>query len=156
MEHIRWAKRRPDYEANQRHCLYGLDADLIMLSLVSHEPHFCLLREVVSFGGGAKGQPSREVLQNPKKEHFILFQIGYANAHRLHAESLEHADRTCALLWSFAQMADGALTGRLLREYMELEFSSSELGFPFDIERFVDDFVLFCMLIGNDFLPSED
>ena len=39
---------------------------------------------------------------------------------------------------------------------MELEFSSSELGFPFDIERFVDDFVLFCMLIGNDFLPSED
>lgn len=76
MEHIRWAKRSPDYEPNQRHCLYGLDADLIMLALVSHEPHFCLLREVVSFGGGARGQPSREVLANPKKEHFVLFQIG--------------------------------------------------------------------------------
>jgi 5'-3' exonuclease len=36
-----------------------------------------------------------------------------------------------------------------------LEFTSEELGFPFDLEKFIDDFVLFCMLIGNDFLPSE-
>ena len=50
MEYIRLAKAQPNYDANIRHCLYGLDADLIMLGLLSHDPHFCLLREEVSFG----------------------------------------------------------------------------------------------------------
>ena len=50
MEYIRQAKAQPDYNPNVRHCLYGLDADLIMLGLLSHDPHFCLLREEVTFG----------------------------------------------------------------------------------------------------------
>lgn len=50
MEYIRLSKAQPDYNPNIRHCLYGLDADLIMLGLLSHDPHFCLLREEVKFG----------------------------------------------------------------------------------------------------------
>ena len=48
---------------------------------------------------------------------------------------------------------------RLLREYFEVEFSRvpplpwAGGGAP-DVERVVDDFVLFCMLVGNDFLPG--
>ena len=42
---------------------------------VSHEPFFCLLREVVSYGKGGKGQPSREVLDNPCADSFVLLHI---------------------------------------------------------------------------------
>ncbi|XP_074599461.1 5'-3' exoribonuclease pacman [Brevipalpus obovatus] len=49
MDFIRTERSQDNYDPNTRHCLYGLDADLIMLGVSSHEPYFSLLREEVKF-----------------------------------------------------------------------------------------------------------
>ncbi|BAM39881.1 5'-3' exoribonuclease 2 [Theileria orientalis strain Shintoku] len=43
-------RREPGDTPHISHCVYGLDADLIVLSLATHEPYICLLREQVVFG----------------------------------------------------------------------------------------------------------
>lgn len=73
MEYIRLAKAQAGYNPNVRHCLYGLDADLIMLGLLSHDPHFALLREEVNFGPKKKKSGGVET-QNFFLLHLSLFR----------------------------------------------------------------------------------
>uniref|UniRef100_A0A8C4ZYR0 Uncharacterized protein n=1 Tax=Gadus morhua TaxID=8049 RepID=A0A8C4ZYR0_GADMO len=115
MEFIRSENARPGHDPNTRHCLYGLDADLIMLGLTSHEPHFSLLREEVRFGG----KKSQKRITAPEETTFHLLHLS------------------------------------LMREYIDYEFSAlrTQIGFPYDLERIIDDWVLMGFLVGNDFIP---
>lgn len=68
MEFIRSSKAMDGYNPNTRHCLYGLDADLMMLGLLSHEPHFSLLREEVLFGR----KPQKHIKTATEQSFFLL------------------------------------------------------------------------------------
>ncbi|XP_072761689.1 5'-3' exoribonuclease 1 isoform X2 [Anoplolepis gracilipes] len=68
MDYIRYMKASKDYNCDSRHCLYGLDADLIMLGLCSHEPNFSLLREEVKFG-------KQKVKMTPEETKFCLLHL---------------------------------------------------------------------------------
>jgi len=57
MNFIRKMRKYSVYNKRElKHCLYGLDADLIMLGLVSNEKHFTLLREKLVGNGRAMGK----------------------------------------------------------------------------------------------------
>lgn len=72
-------------------------------------------------------------------------------AHQAMNEATHHSCCVHLLRWMSSETK--TWLSRLVREYMELEFKSDLVPFGFSLERVIDDFVMFCMLTGNDFLP---
>uniref|UniRef100_A0A5K3F884 5'-3' exoribonuclease 1 n=2 Tax=Mesocestoides corti TaxID=53468 RepID=A0A5K3F884_MESCO len=108
-EYMSYRRSLPDYKPTERHCLYGMDADLIFLGLATHEPNLCILRENVY------------TVKSPRPQDipFCLIHLS------------------------------------VLREYIELEFKclESQLSFPYNLERIIDDWIFLGYLLGNDFIP---
>ena len=73
LEYIRNYKLSESYNPYTKHCIYGLDADLIMLSLISHEYNFIILRE--DFFKMRKKEKERE--EKNIKEKYIDKKIEY-------------------------------------------------------------------------------
>ncbi|VEU36446.1 unnamed protein product [Pseudo-nitzschia multistriata] len=143
MSHIRLQRSQPGYSPNLVHVLHGLDADLIMLALATHEAHFYISREEVMFG--RKSQEMAERRQN---------ESGFRDRQRQFDE--EAGDMAMQLIEN-KQTPICRVSIPILREYIAVDFAqcidSSRLPFAPSLERLIDDIVFLGFFVGNDFLP---
>ncbi|KAI5166850.1 5'-3' exoribonuclease 2 [Nematocida sp. ERTm5] len=109
-----------------RHVICGLDADLIFLSLATHEKSFKVLREDVFF----LEKEERSTCKLCKKEGH---STGNCNPNAFPPYIYLDID--------------------IIRRYLYTDFSTA-INARFDFERILDDWIFVCFFVGNDFLPS--
>lgn len=140
MEFIRSQRSSPEHDPNTHHVIYGLDADLIMLGLATHEPHFRVLREDVFF----QESKARTCHICGQKGHIAEACKGEAKQKEGDFGEKDKALTDKPFIW---------LHVSVLREYLEAELHVPQAPFRFDLERALDDWVFMCFFVGNDFLP---
>jgi len=118
MSYIRAQRGQPGYDPNQHHVLHGLDADLIMLGLATHEVKFSILREEVLFG---KQKYEKEKLKVSLDANGVP---GHGEK-RKRGEFGEHdsdVQKSTLTPFQFLHIS-------VLREYLQIEFAVSLLKF---------------------------
>lgn len=126
VEYIRGLQGEGDaMNPNLRHCMVGLDADLVMLSLATHQPHFSLLREHIDFQSFQRSHTGTKT--NTRQTSDTKWQLMHIGLLREYLE-IDMKPTASAL-------------------------ATAPAGFVYDGERVIDDFVLLTVLCGNDFVP---
>ena len=155
MDFIRRGRASGEFDDETRHCMYGLDADLIMLGLVTHAPKFCLLRERQRFQKGRLAPRKRGGRGAPTPA-----PTGVIDAADLSRQEEDNRDFIFLEVEMLRYLLAGTLRPRISSFAAAPDVSAAAAAADaanadlFDDERLVDDFVFMCMLVGNDFLPG--
>lgn len=134
MKFIRLQRGLEGYDPNMRHVVYGLDADLIMLCLATHEAQCTILREQVQ-----QAKPEQETEE--EKVQRLLNQSS-------EGEKSERKMPISVKPFQFVSIPK-------LRQYLQLDLYINDRVIPQDEEALIDDFVFMCFFVGNDFLPHS-
>ncbi|KAI5179757.1 hypothetical protein NEOKW01_0220 [Nematocida sp. AWRm80] len=110
---------------NVRHAICGLDADLIFLSMATHEHSFRVLREDVFW-----------IEREERSECRICKKQGHTTGHCVPPE-----------FPPYIYLDVGVLKG-----YLKNEFAKA-ISMGAEFSRMIDDWIFMCFFVGNDFLP---
>ncbi|XP_048325816.2 5'-3' exoribonuclease 3 [Ziziphus jujuba] len=124
MSFIRRQRQLPTYNPNTHHCLYGSDADLIMLALATHEIHFSILRED---------------LLNHDQIHHSSKSVSKASISSVVKCKQPHQFLHIWILREYLEL--------------DMQICDPPKDLKLDVERLINDFIFMCFFVGNDFLP---
>lgn len=137
MDFIRRQRANPDHDPNTHHVLCGADADLIMLGLATHEPHFTIIRE--------------EFRADRPRPCEVCNQFGH-DSKECQGLARVKAGQHDELASTFVPSEQRYIFLRLniLREYLNKELFVHNLPFTFDIE--VWNYLLFLIFYPHCFI----
>jgi len=136
IDYIRKQRNTPTHDPNTHHCIWGADADLIMLGLATHEPNFTIVREEFVYGK-PKPCPLCGQCSCPGLVECEGLPVG--------AEDKEPPVYSKGN-YIFIRIST-------VREWIAQELRIPNLPIEYDLENIIDDWILLCFFVGNDFLP---
>lgn len=163
MDYIRKWKKSGESSDEVRHCMYGLDADLMMLGLVSHSPHFTLIREKIRYSKNGRRVPEMtgtasdaeefELLEIAMLRDMLFLEVKRGDSDDPVMPGGRPLSRKSSRLERLAELAVASSDGSRSSSQGSGEKPRSG-DFKYQMRRIVDDFVFMCMLVGNDFIPN--
>lgn len=128
MEFIREQKRKDQLDPNSYHCIYGLDADLIILSLSLHMANFVLLREQIDF-------------------------LSFKNVTKITTREIKSKTWQFTHISLLREYIKCDILSDLPSSSTDPNVTAINSG-EYDFERIIDDFTFLITLCGNDFIPE--